>query len=228
VTLVGGDGDDTLTGAGGADVLIAGIGENVLTGGAGVDRFYAGLEQNRLVGGLDDDYYVFLEGLGANNIVDTQGKNVMEFSGTTPTAPRFPSQNNGVFFAPGHSPGIETFTSLALKPADTLQIEIGGTQPGEALDNHDQVQVSGAVVLDGVLDVVMYRDFMPEVGDEFVIMTFASASGSFDLVKGLELNDRVELELIQDATSLRLPTAATSARLPRISGRSRSARPTIR
>jgi Ca2+-binding RTX toxin-like protein len=50
--IAGGDGNDTLIGGAGADVLVGGAGADVLTGGPGVDMFIGGT----FSGGPVDDF----------------------------------------------------------------------------------------------------------------------------------------------------------------------------
>ena len=85
--------------------------------------------------------------------------------------------------APGNSPGILYTGDFDLQSGSLLEIEIGGTVPGNTGENHDQVNVTGTVMLAGALDIVLYDGFEPAVGDEFTIIEndFADAvMGNFD------------------------------------------------
>ncbi len=53
--VLGGDGDDTMTGSAAADELHGGNGDDVLNGGAGNDTLYGGPDNDELNGGADDD-----------------------------------------------------------------------------------------------------------------------------------------------------------------------------
>ena len=88
VTLVGGAGDDTLTGGLADDILLGGDGTNVLNGGAGDDWMYALAGINRLSGGRGVDRYVFVGAVGANRILGETDEEVsdLDFSGAVPTA----------------------------------------------------------------------------------------------------------------------------------------------
>ena len=97
--------------------------------------------------------------------------------------------NAGVV-GPGASAGVlSTSGGFAQAEAGTLNIELGGVEHGL----FDKLAVSGAATLDGVLDVDWTYNFSPAAGDSFVILTFASRSGSFatesfpDLPPGLAL-----------------------------------------
>jgi Ca2+-binding RTX toxin-like protein len=54
VTLEGNDGDDTLTGGSGNDVIWGDDGDDELNGGAGADNITAGLGDDEVIGGADD------------------------------------------------------------------------------------------------------------------------------------------------------------------------------
>jgi len=66
--IIGGPGADTLAGAGGDDSIGGGGGDDDLSGGQGSDT---------LVGGLGDDIYRFAAGDGWDEIVDTNGADVI-------------------------------------------------------------------------------------------------------------------------------------------------------
>ena len=58
----------------------------------------------------------------------------------------------------------------------TTQIELAGRTPG---DDFDTVEVAGDLSLGGTLSIELIDGFEPEVGDEFVVMTYGSADGKF-------------------------------------------------
>ena len=60
----------------------------------------------------------------------------------------------------------------------TLEIDLGGIQPGE----YDQLQVAGSVSLNGTLDVSMIDGFEPAAGQTFDIITADSVTGTFSSV----------------------------------------------
>jgi len=78
-------------------------------------------------------------------------------------------------FAPGDSPTI-TSTTHAWYADATVQVELGGTTPGSGNDNHDQINDTATVWLDHdeppTLEILPWNNFIPEVGDEFVILTW--------------------------------------------------------
>ncbi|MFZ1265020.1 MAG: hypothetical protein WAU95_01010, partial [Anaerolineae bacterium] len=63
----------------------------------------------------------------------------------------------------------------------TLNIELGGLTAGS---QHDQLTVSGAVTLNGTLNVTLINGFSPAVNDNFIVLTYASRSGTFSAIAG--------------------------------------------
>ncbi|MBN2561009.1 MAG: hypothetical protein JXQ75_08775 [Phycisphaerae bacterium] len=89
--------------------------------------------------------------------------------------------NTGATIEPGASAGTLTVNgSYAQAAGGTLRIELGGTSPGE----YDKFAVTGAVSLGGTLYVEPIDGFVPEVGQQFTIMTFASRTGEFAALSG--------------------------------------------
>ncbi|MBF0099100.1 MAG: hypothetical protein HQM05_17395, partial [Magnetococcales bacterium] len=82
VYLIGGRGNDTLTGGLGDDVLYGGAGNNQLNGGGGNDTLYAVQGINKLNGGDGEDLYVFTGELGLNVVTETgKESSRVDFSG---------------------------------------------------------------------------------------------------------------------------------------------------
>lgn len=91
------------------------------------------------------------------------------------------SIRDGAILAPGNSAGILSANTLSLVDAatsdsPTLEVEIGGISPGVAFD---QVHVSGALALSGVLQVSFINGFSPALGDSFDILDFGTLTGNF-------------------------------------------------
>jgi len=83
-------------------------------------------------------------------------------------------------FAPGESPGITNGTNQGFGGA--VQIELGGTVPGFGNGNHDQINDTGTILLVGspTLEILPWNGFVPEIGDEFIILTWqAGLDGLF-------------------------------------------------
>jgi len=86
------------------------------------------------------------------------------------------------FFNPGDSPTIATGENQGYGGEAVVIIELGGTEPGSGDDNHDQIRDDATIWLyDGpTLSIEPWLDFVPQIGDEFVIMTWQTGlSGSF-------------------------------------------------
>jgi fibronectin-binding autotransporter adhesin len=84
--------------------------------------------------------------------------------------------NQGGTLAPGSSPGITTVNGNYIQEAAaTLQIEIGGT----ASTQFDQLHISGALALDGTLNVSLISPFSPAAGDSYDILDWGSRTGTF-------------------------------------------------
>ncbi len=81
-------------------------------------------------------------------------------------------------FSPGDGPASITGDWIRLVFSNTLTMELGGTVQG---DEYDHISVTGALMLDGILDVELYGGFMPSVGDTFDLFD-GPMSGTFDEV----------------------------------------------
>ncbi|NCO36038.1 MAG: hypothetical protein AUJ92_17565 [Armatimonadetes bacterium CG2_30_59_28] len=87
--------------------------------------------------------------------------------------------------APGGSAGALTILgNYTQNTAGYLDIQLGGTVPGS---EYDQLIVSGRANLDGDLDVSALGTYLPNDGDTFLILTFASRNGDFASKNGLLL-----------------------------------------
>ena len=80
--LFGNAGNDTLTGGGGTDLLVGGDGNDTLTGGTGDDVLVGGTGNDILTGGGGNNRYVFAEAGAANAdiITDFSTKDVVDLS----------------------------------------------------------------------------------------------------------------------------------------------------
>ena len=87
--------------------------------------------------------------------------------------------------SPGTTPGILTITgTYTQSAAGTLEIEIGGIDPGSG---HDRLDISDAATIDGTLVLSTTGGFAPSIGETFTIMTYASHTGCFSTVLGRDL-----------------------------------------
>jgi hypothetical protein len=83
--------------------------------------------------------------------------------------------------SPGDSPGALTiqgnYTQLA---GGTFFAELAGLSAGT---QYDQLVLNGTAILDGTLDVVLLNSFVVQLGDSFVLMTFAGETGQFSTLE---------------------------------------------
>lgn len=85
--------------------------------------------------------------------------------------------NDGGILAPGNSPGITVIDGdYTQGTGGKLAIELAGLIAGETFD---QVLVTGTVTLDGLLNVTLLDDFVPDASDTFIIIEAAAINGHF-------------------------------------------------
>ncbi len=81
------------------------------------------------------------------------------------------------------------YDDLSMSNADVTVVTIGGVTAGPGSPNidagYDQINVTNTVQVDGALQIEFVNDFIPEVGDEFDILTYGASTGSFDTAIGL-------------------------------------------
>lgn len=85
--------------------------------------------------------------------------------------------NSGGTLAPGASAGKLTVGSLTMQNGSALALEIGGLTAGS---QHDQLDSTGALSLDGSLVVSLINGFVPSLGQTFDLFNSSSLSGAFD------------------------------------------------
>ena len=109
---------------------------------------------------------------------------------------------------PGNSPASLQFGGdVVFGPDSSLRIELGGTTPGTT---YDQLQVAGKLTLDGTLDIALINGFTPTAGDSIQIFTFASRSGDFDRITGIDLGQGLYLNPTFSPAGLTLTTTQAS------------------
>ncbi|MEM9914993.1 MAG: PEP-CTERM sorting domain-containing protein [Planctomycetota bacterium] len=114
---------------------------------------------------------------------------------------------NGTF-APGLSPAAVTLGAATY--AGSLEIELGGTNPGSDYDQVNHTLGAGTAALGGVLDVVLLPGFTPEDGDAFTILTASNGlSGAFGTVDLPGLMEGLQWDLRQTANALELAVIAS-------------------
>jgi hypothetical protein len=73
-----------------------------------------------------------------------------------------------------------------------------------SLNSYDQLNVSGHAQLNGLMTVNLLSGYIPQVGNMFDIMNFASESGTFSTVVGLPIDNQEHFTLEYNATNLTL------------------------
>jgi hypothetical protein len=85
----------------------------------------------------------------------------------------------------GNSPAVIGIGGNAIYGvASALDINLGGTTPGNGANNYAQVNVAAGANLSGTLNLIPYNGFVPVSGDKFTVMTYASESGTFSSLTG--------------------------------------------
>ena len=84
---------------------------------------------------------------------------------------------DGGTVSPGHSPGAITINGNYTQTANgTLDMEIAGLTAGT---QYDQLNITGTAYLAGTLNLTMLNGFLPKDGDNFQLLTYYSAVGSW-------------------------------------------------
>jgi hypothetical protein len=140
------------------------------------------------------DFAAGLDNLGELNLINTTvtgdvtnngtvalaGDNT--FTGSVTGSGDFTGTGLGVFTGstgPGNSPGLVEFAGdVTYTDTHSLLIELAG-DGGVAGTDFDQITVAGELELDGGLSVTLLGGFLLEAGDEFLILTAGSSSGTF-------------------------------------------------
>jgi hypothetical protein len=123
---------------------------------------------------------------------------------------------NGGEVSPGTSPGLITIEGdYTQTSGGILTIELGGTSAGT---EHDQVVITGSAGLNGILDVSIYLDFEPSVGDSFIILSYASHTGTFitENLPLLPLGMEWQIEYGSNALTITAVSTSTFLFLPMV------------
>lgn len=104
------------------------------------------------------------------------------------------SVSSGATLAPGASPGVLSTGAVSFVAGSTLAIEIGGSAPGNAANNHDQLAANGSVTLgNATLNVTSFNSFIPSAGHSYIILnkvTGGAIAGTFNgLPQGATLSN---------------------------------------
>ena len=106
-------------------------------------------------------------------------------TGTINSANTLTLQSGG-HVAPGNSPGILNSGSVSFASGSSFDVEIGGTSPGNASTNHDQLVVTGTVNLgSATLTTSAFNGFVPTAGNTFAILLNDSSDAITGTFNGL-------------------------------------------
>jgi uncharacterized repeat protein (TIGR01451 family) len=108
--------------------------------------------------------------------------------------------------SPGSSPGVLTLTRMAQSPAGAVNVEIGGTVAGSQFD---QLNLTGAATLDGMLNISLINGFTPSLGQTFRVVGWGSRAGTFTTINGLDIGGGLRFEPSYGATGLTLTVVAS-------------------
>jgi RHS repeat-associated protein len=112
---------------------------------------------------------------------------------------------------PGNLLGTLTVTgNYTQASTGTTNIEIGGATAGS---QYDRLHIQGTAALDGTLHINLVNGFGPSAGQDFTILDFASATGSFATINGLVQGGRTIFRVDSNPTSLVLHSLINSSDL---------------
>ncbi len=85
----------------------------------------------------------------------------------------------------GNSPAVVGIGGNAIYGvASSLEIDIGGTTPGNLANNYAQLNIASSASLGGTLNLIPYNGFVPVSGDKFTVMTYGNETGAFSSITG--------------------------------------------
>ncbi len=129
--------------------------------------------------------------------------------------------NAGVVSPGATTPGRITINGAYTQTsAGSLNVKIAGRTTAGV--DYDQLAISGTATLGGAINVTVMNGFMPQPGDQYQIMTFASSSGDFATKNGFNLGGGKALSEQFSPSNLALTVSQTAALsgLPVVNGSS--------
>ena len=140
------------------------------------------------------------------NLFRTAAGSYAVFFGTVHGASSFSGGGTVDFegtYSAGNSPAVVAMGGNAVfGVADILDVNLGGTTPGNGAGNYAQVNVAANANLAGTLNLIPYNGFVPVAGDKFTVMTYASATGAFSAVTGTAPAPGLTYTTVYSPTSL--------------------------
>ena len=106
---------------------------------------------------------------------------------------------------------LGNYTQLA---NGSLTFDIAGPTSGQ----YDQLNVSGNAQLNALMTVDLLHGYVPQIGNTFDIMNFASASGTFSSVVGLPINGQEHFVLEYNPTNMTLDVESGQILGPTVTG----------
>ncbi|TSA56640.1 MAG: hypothetical protein D4R45_00485 [Planctomycetaceae bacterium] len=93
--------------------------------------------------------------------------------------------------SPGPSTGVLNVNGdYVHSTTASLNIELGGNTPGS---QYDQLDISQAAILDGLLDISLVGGFTPAEGDSFTVMHYNAINGGFQQIIGANIGGGLKL-----------------------------------
>ncbi len=124
------------------------------------------------------------------------------------------SSSNGIIIgpgsvAPGLSPGeLKTDFDFTLSQSGSLDIEIGGTTAGS---DYDVLGGTGDKKLGGILNVLLYNNYVPTAGESYTIIKGGAISETFDAINFPALPNNMTWEISYNPTDVTLKVNAATA-----------------
>ncbi len=147
----------------------------------------------------------FYQRLGAEGAVDiVTGKTATFSAQVTGTGPRAAFTGGGNFvladrFTPNNTAnGVGAFLvtgNLSFNSPTVLELTLDGASLGQ----YDRLEISGALALNGTLEVALGNGFNPAAGEVFQVLTFGSATGDFASLDLPALVDGLSWQVSRDA-----------------------------
>ncbi|MCC6682485.1 MAG: hypothetical protein IT445_16415 [Phycisphaeraceae bacterium] len=154
--------------------------------------------------------------LFANGSVQTNGGTLNVIDGGTLTASSITITNGSTLSGDGQVVGsVWSYGSVSPgQSAGTLHINgafaqfaSGSMHIELAASAHDQLAVTGNILLGGTLELVLEPGFNPNYGDSFDIITSAAIFNAFDVIEGVIVDDNLALAVTYSATTVTVTAA---------------------
>jgi hypothetical protein len=107
-------------------------------------------------------------------------------------------------FTPGDSPtgtGKLSASTYTQNSSGSLNVQIGGLTVGK---QYSQLAVANGASLNGTLNVTLTNNFVPAIGNTFIILTGSAVSGTFATVNGLSINSGEHFTIKYNPTNVTL------------------------